>query len=798
MKFILHIFGGCLVFLIGSLSFLGTVIAQKANIVGKVVDANTSNPLSYASISIFSNADNSVQGGNITDENGSFSIEMSVGNYYATIEYLGYDAFKTDVFSVSKENNTVDLGVLEITLSAQDLGEVTITAEKSSMEFKLDKRVFNVGKDLANAGGSAIEILSNIPSVAVDLEGNVRLRGSNNVRILIDGKPSGLVSFKGGSGLQQLSGSMIERVEVITNPSARYEAEGMAGIINIVLKKDRSQGFNGSIEVITGYPLNTGLAANLNYRHKKINFFINYGIAYRIQPRVGNVYQEVINSTDTTLLLLQDTEGDFTGFNPSARSGLDYFFSEKSILTAAYTLRRSKGRRITENRYNDYINTFDNLTAITYRTQNEEETEPNQEYSVTYKRTFEKKGHELVADARLLDYWERSDQLFEQDTYTPNGKLLENKSLVQRSLNDEFEKQWLLQLDYTYPFAVEGKLEAGVRTSFRAMVNDYVASDELPDGTLVPLPGLDNYFTYDEDIVGVYGIFGNKIKHFSYQIGLRAEWTDIQTALEETNEVNPRSYGNLFPSLHFTYDLPKENAIQWSYSRRVRRPVYNDLSPFVTLSDNRNFFAGNPDLNPEFSDVYELGHIKYFEKGSMTSSLYYRFTDSKIERIRELDKQGFSSTFPENLKWEQALGAEFTTTLAFYKWWKFDINTNFFYAQINGSNINDAYSTETYSWFARQTSRFSLPKNTDIQLRANYEAPIKFVQGRRKALYYLDISASKKVLKNKATINLSVLDVFNSRKFRSIFEGENYITENESQFQVRQINLTFNYRINQG
>lgn len=798
MKPILQLFRVVFLLFLWNILTVNTTFAQKSNLIGKVLDANTLSPLSYASIRVMGNDDDAVKGGNITDDDGAFSIVLETGNYYAVIEYLGYDSLKTEMFSINKERDTLDLGNLKIAPSAQSLEEVTVIAEKSSMEFRLDKRVFNVGKDLANAGGSAIEILSNVPSLSVDLEGNVRLRGSGSVRILIDGKPSGLVSFKGSSGLQQLSGNMIERVEIITNPSARYEAEGMAGIINIVLKKDRNQGFNGSVEVITGYPTNLGLAANLNYRRKRINFFINYGIAYRIQPRVGTLHQESLDSLGNLLLVEQDTEGDFTGFNPSARSGLDFFFSEKSILTAAYTLRRSKGRRLTDNRYEDYFGSLKNLSEITYRTQDESETEPNQEYALTYKRTFEKKGHEMVADLRLLDYWERSDQLFEQETYLPNGEFLENRSLVERSLNDEFEKQWLLQLDYIYPFSKEGKLETGIRGSFREMVNDFIATQELPDGSQVPLPDLDNYFTYNEDILGIYGIIGNKINKFSYQVGLRAEWTDIQTALEETNEVNPRSYGNLFPSMHLTYDLPKENALQWSYSRRVRRPVYNDLSPFVTLSDSRNFFAGNPDLNPEFSDVFELGHIKYFEKGSLSSAIYYRYTDSKIERIRAVKEDGTSETFPQNLNWEQAVGAEFTGAFTLYKWWKLDLNANFFYAQVDGTNLDPLFKTDTYSWFARQTSRFSLPKSIDAQLRANFEAPQKFAQGKRKALYYLDASVSKKVMKNKGTLNLSVLDVFNSRRFRTIIEGENFKTDIDSQFQRRQINLTFNYRINQG
>ncbi|MDX1943170.1 MAG: TonB-dependent receptor, partial [Saprospiraceae bacterium] len=583
---------------------------KKAIIKGIIVDAQTATPLSYATIQIFKSANNALITGGITDDNGQFVIETSPGDFYALVDFIGYDQLKSENFTLSADK-PYNLGILKLNSAATSLNEVLVQAEKSTMELKLDKRVFNVGKDLGNAGGSATEILNNIPSVTVDAEGNVRLRGNGNVRILIDGKPSGLVSFKGGSGLQQLQASLVEKVEVITNPSARYEAEGMTGIINIVLKKDRKQGFNGSFEITSGAPTNIGGAANVNYRHNKINFFINYGIAYRILPSINSLYQEVYTN-DTTFISTQSYDGRHKGFSTNIRGGLDYFFDEKNILTASYLYRRSKGNRFTDLRYDDYVFNKSNLLNYTTRTQDEDETEPNSEYAISYKKLFAKKGQELNADIRFLDNWELSDQVYTQFTYFPNGTLDESKNTLQTSVNDETEKQLLMQLDYVYPFGKEGKLEAGFRSSFRDMTNDYLVQEQDDSGVFVTLPGLDNDFLYDENIHAAYGIVGNKIKRFSYQFGVRAEWTDVKTTLVETREENPRKYSNLFPSVHFTYDLLHENAVQISYSRRVRRPVYNELSPYVTFSDNRNFFSGNPDLDPEFSNVFELGHIKYF------------------------------------------------------------------------------------------------------------------------------------------------------------------------------------------
>lgn len=792
---ILQSLGFLTLLLVGSLQ-LEAQNAKKATIKGKIVDTQTSAPLGYATIRVHKTTDSSLVSGAISDDKGQFLVEVPYGKYYTVVEFIGYKSLKGTMFEVSKEQSLQDLGVLKIETSSRTLDEVVVQAEKSSMELSLDKRIFNVGKDLANAGGTAIDILSNVPSVSVDTEGNVKLRGSDGVRILIDGKPSGLVSFKGGAGLQQLQGNQIERVEIITNPSARYEAEGMSGIINIVLKKERKQGFNGSFEVVTGFRPNFGVAANVNYRKNKLNFFLNYGIAYRIPISGGRLYQEVYGK-DTTAILQQTNNGEVRTVANTIRGGLDYFFNDKNILTASYQFRRTDVLRITNNQYKDYINTLSNLNTITDRQQRETEAEPYSEYAITYKKTYNKKGQELIADVRYLTYWERSDQTFTQSSVFANGSPNKKGDLLQKSLNDEYENQLIAQLDYVQPIGKDGKFETGLRSSFRDMVNDYIVTQRNEQGIFEPLPGLDNYFIYKENIHGVYGIIGNKTKKFSYQAGLRAEMTDVKTILQETNQSNPRQYANLFPSAHFTYNINQENAFQLSYSRRVRRPTYNDLSPYVTFSDQRNFFSGNPDLNPEFTNSFDLGHIKYFEKGSFTSSLYYRHTNGKVLRIRRVDAEGFSNTRPENLATEDAFGAEFTSTYTPAKWWKLDFNFNFFRAITDGQNLDNTFKADTYSWFARQTSRFNLAQGTDLQIRANYEAPQQLPQGRRKSRTFVDLAFSKEILKGKGTLTFNVIDLFNSRYMRTVTEGLNFYTDATMGMRARQINLTVMYRLNQ-
>jgi outer membrane receptor protein involved in Fe transport len=769
---------------------------NKLKVTGKIIDGASNAPLGYASIRLFKSADSSFVSGAITDETGGFIVDIAAGSYYALSEFIGYKPQVTPGIRLTAANSPLDLGTIKVAASAKTLDEVTVQAEKSSMELSLDKKIFNVGKDLANAGGTAVDILTNVPSVAVDVEGNVSLRGSGNVRILIDGKPSGLVSIKGASGLAQLQGSMIERVEIITNPSARYEAEGMGGVINIVLKKERKEGFNGSFDIITGHPTNFGGAANVNYRRKNLNFFINYTMSYRNTPGKNFVYQELFRN-DSTFIMERDMKSNLKGMANSARGGIDYYFNAKNVLTGAYTWRTSKGKRFSTLNYRDYLSNLNNMTSYTYRTQDETETEPNSEYALTYKKTFNRKGQEFTADVRYLDNWEDSDQYYRENVYKPDGSPSGFPPLLQRAVNYETEKQLLFQVDYIHPFGKDGKIEAGARSSSRDMTNDYTVTQQDSDGGWITLPGLTNDFLYEENINAAYGMIGNKTGKFSYQGGVRAEWTGVTTTLKQTNEVNDRKYANFFPSMHITYDFAKQNAFQLSYSRRVRRPQYNDLTPFATYSDNRNYWSGNPDLNPEFTNAFELGHIKYMSKGSLTSSVYYRHTNGKITSIRRVQDDGSSYTRPENLGTEDAYGAEFTSSFTPYQWWKLDASANFFRAITDGTGLDEQFKSDTYSWFVRAMSRITLWKTTDVQLRGNYEAPQQTPQGRRKALATLDLAATRDILKNNGTLTLSVIDVFNSRRYRSITEGANFYARNSSQGRLRQINLTLNYRLHQ-
>ena len=764
----------------------GLIAQTKVKIQGEV-------NVPFSSIRLFKGA--ALVAGTIGNEKGKFTLEVAPGTYDLLIESIGYEPVK---MANQTFNSSINLGIIAVKESNQTLNEVVVKGQKASMELNLDKRIFNVGTDLANKGATASEILGNLPSIQVDPEGAIKLRGSDNVRILIDGKPSTLAGINGSSGLQSLQGNLIDKVEIITNPSARYEAEGMAGIINIVLKKNQNQGFNGAIETTSGYPENFGGTAIVNYRKNKFNFFVNYGAFYRRTPGRNRIYQEVYTGKQTNYLN-QNSSNNVTGLVNNVRGGADYFFNDKTILTASYIYRRTDVRRITDFFYLDYRENLSKLYSDTYRQQDEKEAEPNGEYALTFKKSYAQKGREFTADLRYLAYWARSDQLYTQIGKKPDGSPFQELSLVQKALNDEFERQWILQADYVNPIGKDAKLEMGLRTSFRNMINDFIVTEKQPSGIFTVVQGLNNIFNYQENISAAYLIFGNKAKKFSYQFGLRAETTAIQTELEETKEKNPRNYANLFPSAHFTYTITPDNSFQLSYSRRVRRPTYGDLTPFVTFSDNRNFFSGNPNLNPEFTNSFDLGHLKYFDQGSISSSLYYRQTFDKIERFRTVDSLGFARTLPANLSNQKSMGIEIASSWNFSKTYKADLSFNAFRAIADASNINSAFKSDTYSWFARHSSRIKIGV-TDLQIRANYEAPQLTPQGSRGYIAWMDISASKDILKGNGTLTINILDIFNSRinRFESRFvdskDGSGFYTRGESQGRLRSFNLTFNYR----
>lgn len=780
--------------LLALLYLSGSLFAQSGSLILRVLDEETGFPLEFATATLLHAADSMVVSGGITGQDGRVELPVDKGRYLIKLDFIAYTSRMIGPVELDQGERR-DMGSVNIYPEAALLSEIEVSAEKTQMQLKLDKKVYNVGKDIANSGSTAADILDNVPSVTVDVEGNVSLRGSQGVRILIDGRPSGQIGIGDSDGLRSLPSNLIDRIEVITNPSARYEAEGMAGIINIVLKKERQEGVNGSFETTLGWPTEWGGAANVNYRRSMVNLFANYGIRYRSGPGSGTQYQEFYRN-DSIFINDQIREHDRKSLSHNIRLGMDLFIGKESTLTSSFNYRYSQDDNLTRLTYRDYLEDLQHPTLVTYRTDEETELEPTLEYALNWKRTFGKEDHIWTADVRYQDNGEHETSRFTEQYLLPDSGNPANEDLLQRSDNLEAERQLILQSDYQIPMSANGQLEMGLRAGLRDIDNQFEV-EELSNDIWMTLPGFKNQFQYDENIYAAYAIWGEQWNPISVQAGLRYEYSDIRTRLIETGITNPRSYGQLFPSAHLSYQFPNEHSLQISYSRRINRPGFRDLNPFLTFSDVRNIWTGNPNLDPELTNAYELGYLKTFAKGSFSPVVFYRTTENVIDRIRTVDAEGISYIRPENLAFQQDIGLEVTFSYQPMTWWRLNGNVNFFRSITDGKNIGADFTADTYTWFGRLSSRISLFKKVDLQINYNYRAPRATTQGRYGTMQHVDVGASMDVLKNRATVTLSGRDIFNTR--RRIYEntGDDFLTEGNFLWRRGSVNLTFAYRLNQ-
>jgi outer membrane receptor protein involved in Fe transport len=766
----------------------GTMAQKRADttISGKLTDEG-GNAIPYAAVAVQSIEEGSPLTGAATDFDGNFSVEVKPGTYNVTITFLSFEEWKREGLEVGMDG--VKLGTIVMKPSSELVDEVVITGERNQMELMLDKRVFNVAKDPTNAGSNAQDILDNLPSINVDMDGNVNMRGSQNVRILIDGKPSGLTGISTADALRQIPGSIIERVEVVTNASARYDAEGEAGIINIVLKKDRRAGLNGAFEVSTGWPHNHGASFNLNYRKGIVNLFTGMGVQYNRSPGSGNSYQKFIQE-DTTFAYDRKREQMRGGLTGNFRLGADFNINPKTSITASGMVSRHWQQNDYKLTYTDF-DSNDQLTDLVVRSEDEEAEKDNIEANLNFSRTFKSDEQKLTADVRwfISSDHETSDIDERGDTY--------GAPLIQRIDNLKRERSWLFQTDYVHPLSQKVKLETGFRATLRRIDNDYLVEQQDTTLDYFPLPDFDNNFIFDENVYAGYLMAGAKLGKWGLQGGVRGEFTDLTTTLVKDNYSNNRKYFNVFPSAHFSYEINKGNTLQLSYSLRISRPHFRNLIPFFGLADNRNIRSGNPDLNPEFTHSFEFGHLKNFNKGTLLSNIYYRHRVDVVQNIAEPDSNGIILSYPINIGKQNAVGLEFNFNYELMKWWRITTSVNTYYAKTEGEYQDQVFDVEAFTTNVRFTTKFTILKKLDLQSSFNYNAPEATPQGRTLSMYAWDAGASMDVLKGNGTITLSVRDILNSRVRRWEVDLPELQSTSDFQWRVRQISLSFSYRLNQ-
>lgn len=770
-------------FLISCISF-----AQQTNEIRGIVKDQNKEPLSFASVVLYNQVDSTMVTATGSDDNGAFVLKAEEGSYYIQLQFLSFQPFISEPIHLSERS--IDVGSIILEPNSENLDEVVVSTNRSAMEIQLDKRVYNLDKDPMNKGRNASEILDNLPSVNVDIDGNVSLRGSENVRILVDGKPSGLTGIRGTESLKNLQGNILEKIEIITNPSARYDAEGEVGIINIVLKKDRKKGVNGSFDARAGYPEDVGGGFTLNYRTGAVNFFANYGVGYNKRPGSGWSIQR-FETADTSFSYERNRDHRRGGWSNTFRTGANIYLGNDHVITASGLYSYSRGDNEVALSYRD-IDQYGEPSQFISRDEAEIELEQTIEASFNYTKTFKRKSQQFTFDFQFTDA---------KDEESSNISEVSDQNSVddidQRVSNKENEQKWLIQTDYIHPWGKDGKIETGLKAMLRSIDNDFTVEQQDGLGDWTILSSFDNQFLYTENIYAGYLMAGNKWGNFQAQCGLRLEYSDVKTVLVNTNEVNHRKYLDFFPTTHLAYEFEGQNTLQLSYSRRITRPRFWSLLPFFGYSDSRNLFGGNPNLNPEYTHSFELGHLKYFKNGSILSSVYYRHTTGKNERLILSDSAGFTQIYPVNIGIENSVGVECTVSYQPWSWWDISGSVNIYRAIMEGDYLGIDYFNDTYAWNGNVKSKWSIAKVFHVQLSLNYISPMLDPQGEILSRYNIDGGLSLDLFKGKGTLTLNARDIFNTRKRRYIISGDGFYNEGEFQWRARQFTLNFSYRLNQ-
>ncbi|MBT9189877.1 TonB-dependent receptor [Zobellia russellii] len=756
----------------------------ETEITGTVVETGSKQPVAFATVLIGEKATQKGITGTTTLDDGSFSIKTDAQDFFVEISFIGFEKKRFD--NLVPANGKIELGVVQLNQDAQQLSEVVVEGEVSRTQFKLDKRVFNVGKDISSTGASALEVLNNVPSVNVNIEGQISLRGSQGVQVLINGKPS-ILTGEGGNALGTITSDMIERVEVITNPSAKYDAEGTSGIINIVIKKEEREGLNGSISLNTGSPDNHSFGLSLNRRTERFNLFSQLGAGYRELPNdVENINRNLVDGTAISSVGEEFRNEEFY----NVILGTDYYINENNVVT----LSGNFAYEIEDQPSNTNFKSSDagnQLVSEWERTETTEATNPKYQYELQYKSDFkDHEDHDLLFSA--LGNFFGKDQSSDFEDVTISG---EDNDALQRTRTEFKEAEYTFKLDYTRPFNEEWTMEAGGQYVMNDVSNDYEV-DDFVNGDYQSNPDLTNVFEYDQKVLAAYGTAAYEGGKWGVKAGVRAEQTNLNTLLKNTNERNEQNYTNLFPSAHTSYKFNDKISMQAGYSRRVYRPGLWDLNPFFNIRNNFNIRQGNPDLQPEFTDSYEVTSIYVLGKASLNFSIYHRYTTEVIESIFTFEDDVKISK-PENIGTNKATGLEFNGKYSPAKWFTVTTDLNYNKFVRDGSLGTQVFDFDADRWSAKLMTKIKLPADVDFETTGNYQSSYETVQGKTSENVFLDLGARKKILKGKGVVNLGIRDLFASRIEESETFQETFSSYNRRQ-RGRFITFGFSYGFGKG
>ncbi|MFW5756770.1 MAG: TonB-dependent receptor domain-containing protein, partial [Tangfeifania sp.] len=671
-------------------------------------------------------------------------------------------------------------------------GSVDVVADKAQVEFKLDKKVVNVSQVISAVGGTAVDVLENTPSVQVDIEGNVTVRGSSNFTVLIDGRPSVL---SGSEALRQIPSSSIENIEIITNPSAKYEPDGNAGIINLVMKKNSLNGLSGLVNASIGTRDKYRGDFTLNYRTEKFNYFI--GADWRDETSYGGMTSNrETYSNDTTFFRFMDGSRNSIRSGYNLKAGTEWFMSDNTTLSLSGEIGKSEGTRFGDGEMYSYTApATEDIFSVTEETS----ARKNDFYSanLNFQHNFNSEGHKVEAMAFYSS--ENGDDVEEESEILANPQFEKLDEYLDRvsSLETEKEKEFRFKADYTYPFSETGRFEAGLMSRLENEVEGLAFENYDPvTGSWIVNEEYSSTTDFRRDIHAVYSTYSNALGGLEYMLGLRGELTlreVLNTNAEEASEMNRF---DVFPTLHFSYKIKETNELMASYSRRINRPGGWDLDPNPAYFNRYTIRYGNPDLEPEYTDSYELGALKRFGRSYISLDAFRRVTNNKIERYQELGDDGVFYIYSGNFNKDYSTGLELSGNVNFTKWLMVNASVSMFDYRITGDINGEEIDRESTNWNSRMNTTLKFAENSRMQLNAFYRGPSVSAQGESKAMFFTDISYRHEFFERKLSATLSVRDPLGTARFERESYGDDFNSSFEWRREPRVVMLTLSYRIN--
>jgi outer membrane receptor protein involved in Fe transport len=737
------------------------VFAQSGSVSGKIVESSTKQPVEFATIALMANGNNVVVKQEVSNAKGVYKFTgLANGKYYVVASFVGLDNYKSAEFMIDAAHTKIDLNISLIG-GTKKLDEVTVTAKKSLYMNSIDRKIYNVDQDIMAKSGSASEVLQNVPLVQVDIEGNVSLRNSS-ATILINGKVSPIMGKNAAAALQQLPANSIERIEVITNPSAKYKPDGTGGIINIVLKKNIKGGFNGGVTANVGNQERYNANVNLNYKPGKVNIFGSYSIKQDDRLRLTNNNRTQVNpNTQTTTFNTDEISAQSRPFSNTAAIGMDYALNDQNSLgiSGNYYFRKMHKDDLALKLINSQTGVVSNYDRIRKNYEYEKEADA----TFFFEHNFKKEDHKVRIEFNAAHSPEIEDNHYTNAYRFPvQNAELDNTLIKQTSDNQQ------VTLSYENPIGKDTQLELGYDAQFnRQDLDFYGEAYDYSQATFITDAQKTNRFIYNENIHAIYGTIEQSWNKFGLMLGLRGEFADLNSHLITTATTIPNHYFKVYPTLHLSYKLTESKELQLNYSRRVHRPEGDDLNPFAEYADPTNIRVGNPYLLPEIIHSVEFGFQWKSNHLTILPGIYYRYKYNGFTSITTPVNSNTLITTQQNLDNDQALGADVVFSANLVDKLNINFTPNVFYNQIDASNLGYGTKKNTFTWSANLNSSYALTKGTMMQVSSNYKSARLTPQGKYLPSFVFNFGARQDILNKKGSIYLTISDVFKSQRQES-------------------------------